>query len=42
VRPKFERAFDDFGDILNNKGWYEDHNRPLERNSLDFKCLYLE
>lgn len=40
VRPRFERAFDDFTDVWNGKGWYEEHYRPLQRSSLDFKCLY--
>jgi len=40
VRPKFERAFDDFSDTFNAAGWYEDHNRPLTGAGLDFRPLY--
>lgn len=41
VRPKFERAFDDFKDVWNTKGWYEDHNRPIAAGlGLDFAPLY--
>jgi hypothetical protein len=40
VRPKFERAFDDFSDVLNGAGWYEDHNRPLTGAGLDYRPLY--
>lgn len=42
VRPKFERAFNDFKDIYNGKGWYEDHNRPLDTGlGLNYKALYI-
>jgi hypothetical protein len=41
VKPKFERAFDDFDDIWNKAGWYEDHNRPLSPNGLNFRPLYI-
>jgi glycosyltransferase involved in cell wall biosynthesis len=42
VRPKFERAFNDFKDIYNGKGWYEDHNRPLNTGlGLNYKALYV-
>lgn len=41
VRPKFERAFDDFSDVFNAGGWYEDHNRQLTGVGLDYKALYL-
>ena len=41
VRPKFERAFSDFRDIWNGKGWYEDHNRPLGTGlGLNYAALY--
>jgi len=40
VRPKFERAFDDFSDVMNAGGWYEDHNRPLTGAGLDYRPLY--
>jgi glycosyltransferase involved in cell wall biosynthesis len=41
VRPKFERAFADFRDIWNGKGWYEDHNRPLGVGlGLNYAALY--
>jgi len=41
VRPKFERAFDDFSDVFNAGGWYEDHDRELTGVGLDYKALYL-
>ena len=42
VRPKFERAFSDFRDVYNGKGWYEDHNRPLTTGlGLNYKALYV-
>jgi glycosyltransferase involved in cell wall biosynthesis len=41
VRPKFERAFSDFRDIWDGKGWYEDHNRPLCTGlGLNYAALY--
>jgi glycosyltransferase involved in cell wall biosynthesis len=40
VRPRFERAFDDFDDIWTGKGWYEDHNRTFHASGLDFRALY--
>ena len=41
VKPKFDRAFDDFRDVFNAKGWYEDHNRPLNvGQGLNYKALY--
>lgn len=41
VRPKFERAFSDFRDIWNGKGWYEDHDRPLGTGlGLNYAALY--
>lgn len=43
VRPKFERAFEDFADIFRANGWYEEHQRPFEVGvGLDYKPLYLE
>jgi len=41
VKPKFERAFNDFSDIYRGNGWYEDHNRPLAGLGLDYKSLYV-
>jgi len=41
VKPKFERAFDDFRDVFNGAGWYEDHNRPLHGLGLNYKSLYV-
>jgi glycosyltransferase involved in cell wall biosynthesis len=42
VRPKFERAFNDFRDVFNGKGWYEDHNRNLNVGlGLNYKSLYV-
>jgi glycosyltransferase involved in cell wall biosynthesis len=41
VKPKFERAFDDFDDIWTGNGWYEDHNRDLSPNGLNFRSLYI-
>jgi glycosyltransferase involved in cell wall biosynthesis len=41
VRPKFERAFADFADVINGKGWYELHDRPLVSLGLDYKSLYV-
>jgi glycosyltransferase involved in cell wall biosynthesis len=42
VRPKFERAFSDFRDVYNGKGWYEDHNRPLNVGlGLNYRALYV-
>lgn len=42
VRPKFERAFNDFRDVYNGGGWYEDHNRPLDVGlGLNYKALYV-
>jgi glycosyltransferase involved in cell wall biosynthesis len=41
VKPKFERAFADFRDIWNGKGWYEDHNRALGVGlGLNYAALY--
>jgi len=41
VKPKFERAFSDFKDIWNGKGWYEDHDRALGVGlGLNFAALY--
>lgn len=43
VRPKFERAFEDFADIFRANGWYEEHNRPLEVGvGLDYSKLYAD
>jgi glycosyltransferase involved in cell wall biosynthesis len=42
VKPKFDRAFDDFKDVFNGKGWYLDHNRPLTTGlGLNYKALYV-
>jgi hypothetical protein len=41
VRPKFERAFDDFSDTFNAAGWYEDHNRSLVPVGLNYSELYV-
>jgi len=42
VKPKFDRAFDDFKDVFNAKGWYEDHNRPLSvGQGLNYRALYV-
>jgi glycosyltransferase involved in cell wall biosynthesis len=42
VRPKFERAFNDFRDVFNGLGWYEDHQRPLEVGlGLNYRALYV-
>jgi len=41
VRPKFERAFADFSDVMHGKGWYELHDRPLTSLGLDYKSLYV-
>jgi hypothetical protein len=41
VKPKFERAFDDFSDVVFGAGWYEEHNRPLKTGvGLDYGPLY--
>jgi glycosyltransferase involved in cell wall biosynthesis len=41
VKPKFERAFSDFKDIWNGKGWYEDHDRALGVGlGLNYAALY--
>lgn len=41
VRPKFERAFDDFRDVWTGNGWYEDHNRPFVTGlGLTYSALY--
>jgi glycosyltransferase involved in cell wall biosynthesis len=41
VRPKFQRAFADFSDVLSRKGFYEDHNRPLGPGlGLNYSALY--
>ena len=42
VRPKFERAFADFADVANGKGWFELHDRPLTGLGLDYKALYVD
>ena len=43
VRPKFERAFNDFEDVFHNSSWYVDHNRPLECGlGIDYKHLYVD
>jgi glycosyltransferase involved in cell wall biosynthesis len=43
VRPKFERAFDDFSDVFTAGGWYEDHNRPMLTGvGLDYRALYVD
>ena len=41
VKPKFERAFQDFSDVYNGMGWYEDHNRPLTGLGLNYRSLYV-
>ena len=41
VRPKFQRAFDDFADVMHGKGWYELHDRGLTPLGLDYKSLYV-
>ena len=41
VKPKFARAFDDFGYVFDGKGWYEDHNQPLTGCGLNYKSLYV-
>lgn len=41
VQPKFLRAFDDFKDVYNGKGWYEDHNRKLSPIGLNYRALYV-
>lgn len=41
VKLKFERAFQDFSDVYNGMGWYEDHNRPLTGLGLNYKSLYV-
>lgn len=41
VKPKFERAFEDFSDVVNNKGWFTQHERNLGVGlGLDYKDLY--
>jgi glycosyltransferase involved in cell wall biosynthesis len=41
VRPKFQRAFDDFSDVMSKKGWYELHDRPLTPLGLNYASLYV-
>lgn len=42
IRPKFDRAFNDFRDIYRGRGWYEDHNRPIEAGKgLNYRALYI-
>ena len=41
VRPKFERAFNDFRDVWTGNGWYEDHDRPFVTGlGLNYSALY--
>jgi len=42
TRKKYERAFADFSDVLEGKGWFEEHSRDWVTGlGLDYKALYV-